>query len=596
MQRKTLRSSGFFVCPPNDAKIGLPQGEDIDAIVECCNVTFGILSQSCRGAGVSMQLNGLPVTGKSLMGDVYGGLTAAVVALPLALAFGVASGVGPIAGLYGAIAVGFFAAVFGGTGSQISGPTGPMTVVMGVIVTQFAGNLTDAFAIVILGGLLQILFGLLRVGRYVSYTPYSVVSGFMSGIGVIIVLIQVRPFAGLDGVAGGPLANIRVWPEMLTAMNIDALLIGAASLAIMIFWPVRLRTYLPSALAALIVGTLLGVFLLPLAPVIGVVPSGLPDLQIPVVSLDHLPLILQPALILALLGSIDSLLTSLVADSITRSRHNSNRELIGQGVGNMVAGLIGGLPGAGATMRTVVNVRAGGRSPLSGAFHAIVLLALVLGLGPVAEVIPHAALAGILIKVGWDIIDWGYLKHFRRAPRDKLLVMFVTLFLTVLVDLITAVAVGLIVAGFVTARWMEAEELKGVTQVALPGGEIGLGTEEQTELHKANGHVGLLSLRGRFSYASARELAQAVPHASPRYKVMIYDFTDTAHVDTSAAISIAELISEAGRDEGRCFVTGLSDKTEETLRSLGALDGLPEDHVISNRLDAIRRAVALALD
>jgi len=534
------------------------------------------------------------LTGKSLLGDIYGGLTAAVVALPLALAFGVASGVGPVAGLYGAIAVGFFAAVFGGTGSQVSGPTGPMTVVMGAIVTQFADNLPDAFAIVILGGMLQILFGLLRVGRYVSYTPYSVVSGFMSGIGVIIVLIQVRPFAGLGSVPGGPLANIRMWPEILTEANTDALLIAAASLAIMIFWPVRLRTYLPSALAALVAGTLLGVFLLPFAPVIGAVPSGLPDLHIPVMSLERLPSMLQPALILALLGSIDSLLTSLVADSITRTRHKSNRELIGQGIGNMVSGLIGGLPGAGATMRTVVNVRAGGRSPISGAFHALVLLALVLGLGPIAAVIPHAALAGILMKVGWDIIDWGYLKHFRHAPRDKLLVMSVTLLLTVFVDLITAVAVGLILAGFVTARWMEAEELKGVTQVALPGDETGLSTEELTEIHKANGDVGLLSLRGRFSYASARDLAQAVPHASSRYKVMIYDFTDTAHVDTSAAVSIAELISEAGKDEGRCFVTGLSDVTEDKLRSLGALDDLPEEHVIPNRLDAIRRAVALA--
>jgi SulP family sulfate permease len=187
-------------------------------------------------------------SGKSLMGDVYGGLTAAVVALPLALAFGVASGVGPVAGLYGAIAVGFFAAVFGGTGSQVSGPTGPMTVVMGAIVTQFADNLPDAFAIVILGGMLQILFGLLRVGRYVSYTPYSVVSGFMSGIGVIIVLIQVRPFAGLGSVPGGPLANIRVWPEMLTEANTDALLIAVASLAIMIFWPARLHACAPICL------------------------------------------------------------------------------------------------------------------------------------------------------------------------------------------------------------------------------------------------------------------------------------------------------------------------------------------------------------
>jgi sulfate permease, SulP family len=534
-------------------------------------------------------------TTRGLVGDIYGGLTAAVVALPLALAFGVASGVGPISGLYGAIAVGFFAAVFGGTGSQVSGPTGPMTIVMGAIVTQFADNLPDAFAIVMLGGLLQIAFGLLRVGRYVSYTPYSVVSGFMSGIGIIIIVLQVRPFVGLEVVPGGPVVNIHSWPEMLSGVNYHAIIVAGASLAIMIFWPARLRVYLPSALAALIAGTLLALFVLPLAPVIGEVPTGLPDFYIPTVSFEKLPSIIQPALILALLGSIDSLLTSLVADSITRTRHNSNRELIGQGIGNMVSGLIGGLPGAGATMRTVVNVRAGGHSPISGALHAIVLLALVLGLGPIAEVIPHAALAGILVKVGWDIIDWRYLKHFRHAPRDKLMVMFVTLGLTVFVDLITAVAVGLILAGFVTARWMEGEELKGLTQVALPHGDSYLDAAEIAELEKANGDVGLQSLRGRFSYASARQLAQSIRVATSAYKVMIYDFTDTAHLDTSAAVSISELISEASGDGGMCYVTGLSDEAESILKSLGALDDLPDDHVIPDRLEAIRRAVAFAL-
>lgn len=536
----------------------------------------------------------MALNSKSLVGDIYGGLTAAVVALPLALAFGVASGVGPIAGLYGAIAVGFFAAVFGGTGAQVSGPTGPMTVVMGAIVTQFADNLPDAFAIVMLGGLLQIFFGLLRVGRYVSYTPYSVVSGFMSGIGVIIIVIQVRPFVGLGAVPGGPVANIHSWLEMLLGVNVQAVIVAAVSLAIMILWPMRLRTYLPSAFAALIGGTLLALFALPHAPVIGEVPTGLPDLYIPALSFAKLPSIIQPALILALLGSIDSMLTSLVADSITRTRHNSNRELIGQGIGNMVSGLIGGLPGAGATMRTVVNVRAGGRSPVSGALHAAVLLALVLGLGPVAEVIPHAALAGILMKVGWDIIDWGYLKHFRRAPRDKLVVMFVTLGLTVFVDLITAVAVGLILAGFVTARWMEAEEMKGISQVALPDSDSNLDAAELRALEKANGDVGLLALRGRFSYASARQLSQSVRKATSAYKVMIYDFSDTAHLDTSAAVSIAELISEAGQAGGKCFVTGLSDEAEMILKSLGALDDLPAGHLISDRLAAIKRAVEIA--
>ena len=236
------------------------------------------------------------------IGDIYGGLTAAVVALPLALAFGVASGVGAIAGLYGAIAVGFFAAVFGGTPSQVSGPTGPMTVVMATIVAQFADNLPQAFAIVVLGGLLQIGFGLMRVGRYVSYTPYSVVSGFMSGIGVIIILIQTLPFVGAAAVSGGPMGAVMAWPSVVHGINTGALMIALIALAIMIFWPHRFGFYLPAPLAALIGGTLAGLLLFQTAPVVGDVPTGLPALQIPRFDLASLPAIVEPALILALLG------------------------------------------------------------------------------------------------------------------------------------------------------------------------------------------------------------------------------------------------------------------------------------------------------
>ncbi len=528
----------------------------------------------------------------SIRGDIYGGVTAAVVALPLALAFGVASGVGAIAGLYGAIAVGFFAAVFGGTKSQVSGPTGPMTVVMAAIVAEHASNLNEAFAIVFLGGALQILFGLMRVGRYVSYTPYSVVSGFMSGIGVIIITIQVLPFLGLPTVPGGPLGSIAAWPSAFAGMNAHALIIATLSLLLMIFWPARLAAYLPGPLAALVMGTLLGLFVLTDAPVIGTVPTGLPSLYIPIIPWDELHLIVQPALILALLGSIDSLLTSLVADSITRTRHNSNRELIGQGIGNMAAGLIGGLPGAGATMRTVINVRAGGRTQISGALHALILLALVLGLGPLAEQIPHAVLAGILMKVGWDIIDWGYLKRIRRAPKDKLLVMLVTLGLTVFVDLITAVTVGLVLAGFVTARWMESEELKGVSAVALPQEGDQFSPEERAALGKQNGMISVVSLRGRFSYASARELVQQAGAGMAGHKAIIFDFTEAAHVDTSAALAIEELLQHAGSEGTVCYIAGLSGTAEVTLSALGVLDGVPPDQILSERLRAIEAASA----
>ena len=532
---------------------------------------------------------------RNLKGDIFGGITAAVVALPLALAFGVTAGLGPIAGLYGAIAVGFFAAIFGGTPTQVSGPTGPMTVVMGAVVAQYADSLETAFTIVFLGGALQVMFGLARVGRYISYTPYSVISGFMSGIGVIIILIQMLPFLGAATVSGGPTGALAALPDALGAINGQAALIAAISLAIMIFWPRRLAALLPAPLAALVVGTLLSLSLLSNVPVIGDVPTGLPPLHIPQIDWQTLSQVIQPAFVLALLGTIDSLLTLLVADSITRSHHDSNRELIGQGIGNMAAGLLGALPGAGATMRTVVNVRAGGRTRLSGALHALILLSLVLGLAPLAEVIPHAVLAGILIKVGWDIIDWSYLRRIRYAPRDKVVVMFITLGLTVFVDLITAVAVGLIVAGFVTARWMEREEMKGITTKALSDHGVldRLDPKHQALLDALNGEVAVVALRGSFSYASARALTRQLGAEVADYRVILLDFSEAATIDTSAAMAIDELISGLHEQDVRVVLAGLGGGAATTLRTLGVPDSLPEADLVANLRRAIDRAAQL---
>lgn len=527
----------------------------------------------------------------NLKNDLFGGLTAAVVALPLALAFGVASGIGAIAGLYGAIAVGFFAAVFGGTRSQVSGPTGPMTVVMAAVVAQFAGNLAEAFTIVMFGGLIQIAFGALRLGRYIVYTPVSVISGFMTGIGLIIMIIQVLPFAGLPS-AGGTVASVAAWQGLADRVNGDALIVGALSLVIVVLWPSALRRLLPSPLAALIVATLAAIFLFPAAPRIGEIPVGLPAFIVPVLDIGEMPKILQAGLVLAILGSIDSLLTSLVADQITRTRHDSDRELIGQGIGNVIAGLIGGLPGAGATMRTVVNVRAGGRTPISGTFHAVVLAAVVLGLAPLAEPIPQAALAGILFKVGWDIIDWGFLKRVHRAPREEVIVMVVTLGLTVFVDLVTAVAVGIILASFITARWVGEEEIKAISRVT--GQEEGrLPDEERDAILGAGGKVVLYRFSGSFSYASARQLARVVA-TDPLHEVVILDFTDASKIDLTAALAIEELVETLRTGGDTVLVAGLSTAAMTSLKRLKALERVPDDQRFETRHAAIKAAAARA--
>ena len=528
---------------------------------------------------------------EALRGDLFGGVTAAVVGLPVALAFGVASGLGPLAGLYGAIAVGFFAAVFGGTKSQISGPTAPMAVAMAVIVTSQADGFADAFTIVVLAGLIQVLLGVMRIGRFVSYTPYSVISGFMSGIGVIVILVHIMPFIGLSVVSGGPLNTLKALPDAFQVINMGAVAIAAVTLAVGIFWPAKMRKVLPPTLAALIVGTLMGVLWLTNTPIIGDVPTGLPSISLPSFSSDMLVKALQPAVTIALLGSIDSLLTSLVADSMTRTRHNANRELMGQGIGNMAAGFIGALPGAGATLGTVVNIRAGGRTQISGVVRAGILLALVLGLGTFVEKIPHAVLAGILIKVGWDIIDWRFITRIHRVQREHLMVMVITMGLTVFLDLITAVIIGLIAAGIANARQFERLEMDSVVSVPLLDTAF-LDTDDDgkdgQEMFSAR--TGLVALRGSFTVASANKLIDTISLDIEQDEVVILDFTDTVYVDDSAALVVEQLIDMAIDEGTGVIIMGLQGNPAITLKALNVLKRVPEDRFVDNLEEA--RAVA----
>ena len=531
---------------------------------------------------------------QTLRGDIFGGVTSAVVGLPVALAFGVASGLGAIAGIYGAIAVGFFAAVFGGTRSQISGPTGPMSVAMAVIVTSHAGSLAEAFTVVVMAGLLQMLLGVLRIGRFVAYTPYSVISGFMSGIGIIVMLVQTLPFLGAPVATGGPMGSIRAWPEAVMSANLSAFAIAAVTLAVGVAWPARLRRFLPSTLAALIAGTALGVLWLTDTPVIGDVPTGLPDLRLPALSPDALAGAVQPALIIALLGSIDSLLTSLIADSMTRTRHDPNRELVGQGIGNAIAGLIGGLPGAGATMGTVVNIRAGGRSRVSGVLRAAILLTLVLGLGRYVEAIPHAVLAGILMKVGWDIIDWRFLTRIHRVQREHLLVMLITLALTVFLDLVTAVAIGMIAAGMASARQFERLELDSVVSVPLLDRSFLPGEEGAEEPDAFSARVGLVALRGSFTVASSNKLISAISVDIRDHEVVILDFSSAVYMDDSAALVVEQMIDAAIAQDTECIVMGLRGLPETTLRALNVVQRVPADRFVAT-LDEARETAKRVL-
>ncbi|HJN37122.1 MAG: SulP family inorganic anion transporter [Prochlorococcus sp.] len=552
---------------------------------------------------------------RNLRGDLLGGITAAVVALPLALAFGNAAlgEGGAIYGLYGAVVVGFLAALFGGTPSQVSGPTGPMSVTVAGIVASLAavGVSNDLSAgeilplvmgAVVIGGLFQILFGVLRLGRYITLVPYSVISGFMSGIGVIILVLQIGPLLGIS-TRGGVIDSLRSLFSNFDP-NWAAVGVGVMTLAVVFLAPRRITQWVPSPLLALLIVTPLSMVFFPgeIVPRIGSIPEGGLTFVMPNWN-AHLGVLIQAGLVLAVLGAIDSLLTSLVADNISQTRHNSDRELIGQGIGNTVAGLFAGLPGAGATMRTVINVKSGGSTPISGMVHSIVLLIVLIGAGPLAAQIPTALLAGILIKVGLDIIDWGFLLRAHRLSMKTALVMYSVLLMTVFWDLIWAVLVGVFVANLLTIESLTQAQLEGmdadnrligagtkadpseaeVSELAM-NGELPLPAAEQDLLDRCGGEVMLFRLRGPLSFGAAKGITERMALVR-NYKVLILDITDVPRLGVTATLAIEQMVQEAGSHSRTAYVAGASGRVRERLERFGVKG------VMDSRLDALKAAL-----
>ena len=541
-----------------------------------------------------MQLvNGLNF--KNLRGDLFGGITAAVVALPLALAFGVSSGAGAIAGLYGAVIVGFFAALFGGTPSQISGPTGPMTVVMatvfsGIVAANPENGIAMAFTVVMLGGLFQILLGIMRLGKYITLMPYTVISGFMSGIGLIIIFLQIGPFLGHPASAN-VVKSVVKFPEFITNANFAAVGLGILTLIIVFGLPAKVSRVIPSPLMALIVGTLVAFYLLPDNDLrlIGDIPSGLPNLQWPVFRFAQLRTMVTYGLMLAVLGSIDSLLTSLVADNITRTQHDSDRELIGQGIGNLISGLFGGLPGAGATMRTVINVKTGGKTPISGMIHALVLLVIVLKAGNLTANIPHAVLAGILIKVGIDIIDWSFLKRAHQISLKATGLMYTVMFLTVFVDLITAVAVGVFLANLLTVKNLTDIQIDKVKAITDPDDDTILSAEEKHIFKQAKGKILLFSLSGPMSFGAAKTISQRMGIVS-KCDVLILDLTDVPLIGVTASLAIENMVKDSYEQNRQVILVSNTERVQKRLKKLKLFRLLSPEHNFSDRLSALQKA------
>lgn len=489
----------------------------------------------------------------NLQKNLFGGITAAIIALPLGLAFGVASGLGPTAGIYGAIILGFFASLFGGTPTQISGPTGPMTVVMASAVISLQGDIGMIVTTILVAGLFQIVFGLIKIGKFVQYIPYPVISGFMSGIGIIIIILQINPYLGLasDASVVHILASL---PQKFAHINYDALTIATATLVIMFFTPTKITKVIPAPLIALLILTPLSVYFGLTLDTIGEIPSSLPSFIVPNFNLDNYTIIISLGFTLAVLGAIDTLLTSIVADSITATKHQPNKELIGQGIGNSICALFGAIPGAGATMRTVINVKSGGTHKISGMFHSLILLSIVLFLAPLAAQIPMALLAGILIKVGIDILDYRLLSILRKSPKHDLIVMIIVFFITVFFDLISAVAVGIVMASLLIVY-----RVTQATKISLQDSKNHDHIKEDALLLKKK--IRVIKIDGAFFFGSSTAFEQKANDILDT-KIVIIDIYDVPFMDLTAIFTLMDFVLKMKQDAIKVII--VSKQTDAT--------------------------------
>ena len=524
-----------------------------------------------------------------IKGDLFGGITAGIVALPLALAFGVQSGMGAIAGLYGAMILGMFAAVFGGTATQVSGPTGPMTVITAMVVAsaiEASGSLKAGMGIIIasflLAGGFQIVFGIVKIGKYIKYIPYPVLSGFMTGIGVIIILYQVYPFMGHSSAKSTVDIFLNIG-KPLSALDWSAFGLGGITVAIIYLFP-KITKAVPSALVALVVATLAAFFMKLDVPLIGDIPSGIPELKIgEILTIDPgmIWTIIKFAMMLAALGAIDSLLTSVIADNITKTKHNSNRELIGQGIGNMVAALIGGLPGAGATMRTVVNVNAGGKTRLSGLIHGLLLAAILLGLGKYTSYIPLSVLAGILITVGIGIIDYKGLSHLGRVPRTDAVIMIIVLLITVFGNLLNAVGMGIVLACVLFMKQSSDLAEIGTSLKALAGFKDEQPWDDEDSVYKEfKGKIYIKHLYGPLFFGFASRFQELIKELDDDVRVLIIRMDKVPHIDQSGVYAMEEAVTDLQNKDVVVVLTGVQPQPLDMLKSIDIIPALiPEMHL-----------------
>ena len=534
----------------------------------------------------------------NLKGDLFGGVTTAIISLPLALAFGVASGAGAEAGLWGAIMVGFFASLFGGSSTLISEPTGPMTVIMTAVLTSMVAKYPEAgmamsFTVVMMAGAFQILLGTLKLGKYITLMPYSVISGFMSGIGIILIILQLSPLLGHAAPAGGVIGTLSALPDTLSNLDIKELFLGLLTLAVLFLFPEQYRKYVPAQLVALVAVTLLSILFFDMDSIrrIGEIPAGLPSLVIPTINAEMFTTMVIDALVLGTLGCIDTLLTAVIGDSLTRKEHDSDKELRGQGLANMISGLFGALPGAGATMGTVTNIQVGARSPLSGVFRAAVLALVVLVAGGLTEPIPMAVLAGIAVYVGFNILDWSFIQRAHKVSFAGMAIMYGVMLLTVFVDLIVAVGLGVFISNIIIIERLSREQARQVKAISdADEDDVPLTDSERRLLDQANGKVLFFYLSGPMIFSVSKAISRQHSSISD-YEVMILDLTDVPMIDVTVGLALENAINDALDAHCKVYLLCPNEQTREQLEKFHVTDLVSDENTFKFRYEALKSAI-----
>lgn len=537
-------------------------------------------------------------TKQNLISDLMSGVIVGILALPLAIAFAIASGVGPEQGLYTAIIAGFTISLLGGSRFQIGGPTGAFIVIVYGIVSQYGyDGLASA---TLLAGIILIVMGLAKFGAIIKFIPYPVTVGFTAGIAVIIALGQVPNFFGLRFLAKDPadaIGKIKLYVSSMDTINVYSVIIGLIALAVCIFWP-KITTKVPGSLIAIIVATVIVKVLGWDDPVnghgvvtIGMknhIPSGFPTPHLPNISLSMMREVFQPALTIAILGAIESLLSAVVADGMTSTKHRSNTELFGQGVANLLSPVFGGIPATGAIARTATNIRNGAVSPISGLVHAVVLLLIMLVLGKYAEMIPMAALAAVLFQVSFNMCGYRAVIKMFKLPKSDVMVMLVAFFLTVIIDLTVAIEVGVLLAAILFIKRMsEVAEVDAVTDAIRADDEEVTHTEFARQVPKG---VVVYELAGSLFFGAVDKFKETLNRIAVKPKILILRMRSVSSIDAAGINMIEDLLNHCKADGTQLLLSGVHAQPVVALTRAGVMAQLGEENALGNIDAALNRA------